>query len=83
MIKNWLDTFKKHWLQKNIDAVLNLFSDNLLYYETPYQKITDKNTLRNEWECVIGHEIVALDFDLYMQEDNRSVVRFRYEYVSE
>ncbi|MCH2189008.1 nuclear transport factor 2 family protein [Candidatus Gracilibacteria bacterium] len=76
----WLNNFHNFWLSKNIDGVMSLFKDDVIYFETPYQKITDKSTLKKEWLSVQNHEIDALNFEVYCETENKIVTKFTYEY---
>ncbi len=40
-IETWLKNFKQNWQNNNIEEIIKLFSKNLVYYETPFQKITN------------------------------------------
>lgn len=81
MIENWLEQFKILWLNKNIDDILKLFADDVIYYETPYKKIINKFELQKEWEYIINHEIKKLDFEIFINDKSKNVVKFRYEYI--
>lgn len=48
MIEAWLNKFKTRWETKNVELILDLFSDDVEYWETPYQKIPDKAALKHE-----------------------------------
>ncbi|MFO7794196.1 MAG: hypothetical protein R6V35_04450 [Candidatus Nanohaloarchaea archaeon] len=41
-INQWIEELREGWITKDIDRVLELFTDNVDYYETPSQKIEDK-----------------------------------------
>ncbi len=80
MKKNWLENFRNFWLKKDIDSVLNLFSDELEYFETPYFKIENKNVLKKEWEAINEHNIDKINFDVFCEYENKIVVQFEYFY---
>ena len=80
MNTKWLEDFKKYWLEKNIDYVINLFTDDLIYFETPYKRITDKNTLKNEWKYIENHNIKKLDFEVFLENNEKKVIKFEYIY---
>lgn len=81
MKDTWLEKFKIFWLNKNIDSVLSLFSDDCVYFETPSQKIIDKEILKKEWEYIINHDIKTLNFEIFTELDNKLTVKFKYEYI--
>jgi len=67
MKNKWLKKFKSFWLEKNIDSILSLFSDDCVYFETPYKKIENKEALRKEWEYIKNHEIKTLNFEVFSE----------------
>ena len=80
MIDNWLEQFKQRWLSKDIDGVMELFSDEVEYWETPFLKFANKQELRDEWEGVRSLEDQQLALDLYVHdaEHHKHVVRFTF-----
>ena len=46
MIDTWIESFKQGWLDKDIDAVLNLFADDVDYWETPFEQLENKEQLK-------------------------------------
>lgn len=81
IMNNWLEKFKKYWLDKDIDSIIELFTDDFIYYETPYQKISNKSILKKEWECILDHEIKALYLNIYLENDSKLVIKSKYEYI--
>lgn len=79
-MNNWLKNFQKNWLCKDIDSIMNLFSENFIYFETPYDKITNKSILQKEWEYILNHNIQLLEFEEYIGVNNKHVIKFQYKY---
>lgn len=52
MIEQWIEQFQKGWMQQDISSVMDLFAEDLEYWETPFQKITSKTELYNEWQAI-------------------------------
>ncbi len=80
MKNKWLNNFKNFWLENNIELVLNLFSKNLEYFETPYFKIIDKNNLKKEWSIIKEHKDKKINFEIFLENENKIVVKFEYFY---
>ena len=47
MIDQWLKDFKDSWMAHDIDAVMELFTHDVDYWETPYQLVY------RDWETEI------------------------------
>lgn len=52
MIEDWLEDFVRNWQNKDVAAVLDMFSNDVEYWETPFQKISSKRELEEEWAVV-------------------------------
>jgi len=48
-IEVWMKKFRERWIAKDIDGVIEIFTDEVDYFETPYQEIEDLEALREEW----------------------------------
>jgi hypothetical protein len=81
MGEEWLSKFKQFWLEKDIESILWLFTEDFIYYETPYQKITDKEILKNEWNYINNHEIEHLSLEIFSEQGNKMSVKFEYKYI--
>lgn len=76
-IGEWLENFKTCWINKDIDSLMCLFSDNIEYYETPYRKLVGKEKVSKVWQEIKDQENINLKFDLYCTDINKHVVRWK------
>lgn len=79
-INQWMEKFKENWITKDIDGVLELFTDDINYYETPSRKLEDKEALRRKWRLVRNQEEVELDFEIYSQDESKFTVKWDLKY---
>ena len=82
-INTWLQTFKTAWQKHNIDGVMDLFSDDLEYFETPFQKIADKAELKKEWQAIKNQKNIVLDYRLFSSDDNSHSVTWELKYIDQ
>ncbi|MDY6768533.1 MAG: nuclear transport factor 2 family protein, partial [Candidatus Nanohaloarchaea archaeon] len=82
-IDGWLEQFREAWISHDIDAVLDLFTDDVDYYETPFEQLEGKDEIREEWKAVLHQEDIGLSLELYASDDNRHVVQWELEYTCE
>jgi len=68
-IQSWMEKFKSAWLTKDIDAVFNLFSDYVEYWETPFQKIGKGPELRKAWEEILPLENMQLLYEVFVADN--------------
>lgn len=83
MINEWLSTFKEAWAVKDIDRVLDLFTDDAEYWETPYQQIQGRSALRHEWSVIQGQRNIRLDLTVFSSVNDRHSVLWRLSYEDE
>ena len=83
MINNWLTKFKTAWIEHDINQVLELFTDDVEYWETPYQQVLDKAQLENEWSAIKNQRNITLDLNVFASQDNKHAVRWRLSYEND
>lgn len=76
-IKNWLEDFKACWIDKDIDNLMSLFSDNVEYYETPFQKLVGREKVSEVWQEIKDQDNINIEFELYCTDNNKYVVKWK------
>lgn len=72
-IDQWLDELKRAWEQHDIDAAVALFSDDVEYWESPFERVIPEK-LHDLWQDVHGCVSTHVDCEVYSQQDNRYAV---------
>lgn len=67
-------------MSTDIEGVLSLFTDDAVYYETPFQQLDGNEAIRDEWETVREQEDITLDFQVFNREGRRYTVQWELEY---
>ena len=71
-IINWMEKFKAAWLAKDIDGVFALLSEDIEYWETPYQVLHKQDpALRSAWEEVLPLEEMRLTYEIYSSNEQK------------
>lgn len=83
MIDQWLKDFKDSWMAHDIDAVMELFTHDVDYWETPYQLVQNKDDLRQEWSAVLGQSNIDLDLRVFSSCDHDYSVIWKLSYMRE
>jgi len=73
-ILNWLNTFQNAWINKDIPVVLSLFSDQIEYWESPYQKVTTKQEIEELWKYIDMQDNIVLSLSLFSSDDDKNTV---------
>lgn len=81
-INQWLTAFNYSWTTHNIDSVMNLFSDDVEYWETPHYKLDSKDHLRQEWQVILTQQDIKLQTRVFSSSpDNKHAVLWQLSYV--
>lgn len=70
-LEEWLERFKKAWMEKNLDEVKNIFSKIENYYESKDSSPVDNiDDVLKFWEEIKNQEIKRLEFKINSIENN-------------
>ncbi len=79
-INNWLDKLITFWKSQDIDEVMNLFTDDVEYWETPFKKLADSDELRCEWENIKNQQNIVINYKVFSKEEDRYSILWNLEY---
>jgi len=79
-INTWLKNFKDNWQNHNISGVLDLFDKNIIYYETPFVKLNDFDSLAKEWEVINNQDNIIFEFEIFSSSNNKYSVIWKLQY---
>ncbi len=79
-INEWLQKFKEYWQVHNIDGILSLFDKNVIYYETPFNKLENFKGLTKEWKNIIEQNNISFTYQLFSSNKNKYSVIFKLKY---
>jgi len=82
-INKWLEEFKENWQNHNISKILELFDKNVIYFETPFQKLKDFNELSKAWESVENQKDIQLEFKIFSSCQNKHSVIWKLIYKNQ
>ena len=60
--------------------MLALFSDDVEYWETPFQRLGSKDELRQEWQAILGQTDIEITTEVYASEGMKHAVRWDLHY---
>jgi len=81
MIEPWLEQFHNAWKAHDIDTVMNLFADDVEYWETPHTPLSGKEVVRQEWQAILEQENIGADWTIFSSSnDNRYTVLWSLKY---
>jgi ketosteroid isomerase-like protein len=80
-IHQWLAAFVGAWQRHDIDAVMDLFTEEVEYWETPFVRLADKKALRAEWQSVLTQHSITVDATVFAQSGGRYAIRETTTYI--
>lgn len=78
-----MDKFINYWKLHEVDDVLDLFTDNVEYWETPFNKVSDKSSLKKEWEYVKNQRNIEIFYDVFLKNRNKFSIIWKLKYLNE
>lgn len=79
-INDWLDKLSTFWKNHDIDGIIDLFTDDVEYWETPFNKISNSTDLRLEWENIKNQNNITLYCKVFSKQDNKYSVLWSLEF---
>ncbi len=71
---DWLDKLKEYWLNKEVSKIVGeLFATNVIYYETPFDKVDDITTV---WNDILEQNIISLEYKIIGIKDSIIIANF-------
>jgi hypothetical protein len=71
-IGEWLDAFKNSWTDKDIPAIVELFSDDIEYWETPYKKLSSLEDVKSEWGSIHNQDNIKVETTIFSKSEQQN-----------
>ena len=79
-ITEWLNNLVQYWLNKDVDSIIKLFSDNAHCYDTPF---SSAGNINDDWQEIKNQNIVSINYTELMRRDREIIVEFIIDYGDE
>lgn len=80
-INEWLEKFKYLWINKDLQGVMSLFSDDVTYFETPFLQLKSMEEIFNEWKVVLEQESINFDYSVFSETNRKSTILWDLSYT--
>lgn len=80
MIQDWLNKFVKYWETYDIDGVMNLLAEDVIYYENPFKKLKSKDEVEQEWGAIKNQQNIRIDVESVLTEGRRYLAKWELSY---
>ena len=71
----WCTELKENWKEKHVEKMIELFDEDVEYYETPKVKVDTKN-IQPIWEEIKEQNTSDISFDILCENDECCIVNF-------
>lgn len=75
-IEAWLEQFKDAWTSHDIEQVLELFTKDVVYHESPSDRREGKEDVREAWQEIKEQENIDLSVDVFSSDGNKHTVQW-------
>jgi len=79
-INDWLENFKDLWISKNLQGVISLFSDDVIYFETPFLQLNSKKKILDEWRAIMNQEDINFSYSIFSEIGSQSAIIWSLSY---
>ncbi len=69
----WIENLKQHWLNKDVDKIIDLFEKSVLYYETPFDIIEN---IKKVWDEIEEQNIIEIEYKILNSNENKATVNY-------
>ncbi|MEF3691827.1 MAG: nuclear transport factor 2 family protein [Candidatus Moraniibacteriota bacterium] len=80
-INKWLFQFTTAWKNHDADKVLELFSNDVEYWETPFERLDDFGKLKSEWRNIIYQKSIDIKCDIFSNDGDKYVIKWSLKYL--
>lgn len=81
-LRLWLSDLKKAWENKEPNSAVNLFSENVVYYENPTTgPLKSKEELMRVWQEIISQKNIRFSYEILYTSDEAGVVSWKVSFV--
>ena len=74
-IELWCHNLTNFWQRKEINKIIDLFDQNVIYYEEPNHKISF-NELKSVWSEIKDQDTSNIEYKILVEKNNRCVANF-------
>jgi hypothetical protein len=79
-IQKWLNDMRDIWLSKTPDKMTDILSEELRYYEDPFQEpCLSAEEVVKEWQAIHEQNIEYVEIELLYEHDNVGVAQWKFK----
>ena len=75
-LEKWCNELLIFWKNKDIDNIINLFDENVEYYETPNMKLKDIDEVKSMWQEIKNQNTSNIELKILCKENNKCIANY-------
>ena len=74
-VHDWLVQLKNFWEARQVSNILELFTEEVIYYESPSEKLGSKNEIMQVWAEIEQQKDIEVVFEHFSTEENKHAIK--------
>lgn len=74
--EKWCNDLRRFWEHKEIENIVSLFDENVIYYEMPKEKVNSIRDIRQMWEEIKEQNTDNIELDILCINGNKCVANY-------
>lgn len=79
-IETWMKQFSQEWAQYNIEKVMSLFTQDVEYWESPYEKFENFEEMQDAWEYIKTQRNICFSYDVFSWDAGKYAIEWTLKY---
>lgn len=74
--EDWCNNLKKYWQEKKIEKIIDLFDENVIYYESPKIKVNSIAEVKEQWQDIKEQNTSNIEFKILCTENDKCIANY-------
>lgn len=74
--EKWCNDLKYFWEHQEIESIINLFDEQVVYYENPKMRLASISEIRKIWEEIKEQNVDSIEFKILCIDHNKCIVNY-------
>jgi limonene-1,2-epoxide hydrolase len=82
-IDGWLNDLSNAWTKKDLSAIEKLFSEDVVYWESPFKQLKGTKEAMSEWKAILPQKSIDIKTEVLSSDNSRFTVRWDLSYFAD
>ena len=75
-LEKWCNSLLIYWQNKDVENIINLFDENVIYYENPNMMIENIDSIKAMWEEIYNQDTSHIELKILCQNNNKCIANY-------